>query len=531
MVIPNYIEYTPIVATTTNDYTAVVAENIEEPLIITDYLSIIYFLGVLCFTIRFIIQLTSLSLIIFKNKKEKNGYYTYIKTKKNVSPFSFFNWIVFNPNNFTKKELEQIITHEKVHVDQHHSIDILLTQLTCITLWFNPFIWLYNKNLKQNLEFIADKNAQSKVTCKKSYQTTLLKTSMSSHQIVLSNHFYNSLIKKRIVMLHKSKSKKINLIKYAFIIPLLAIFLMSFNTKEVYIKKEALQVNPEENTVVKQESTKTYHILDTFKDEDLKDMKSVFTSKGYTFDITNLERNKSELITGISIRIKNKTANASFSASSLLPIKAIKIVLNKAENSISIGNISNSDMKIVTGFPSQEKADAYKESKKVKNLVPKEELNHALNILNGEEVNTTEIENLNADNITALNVLKSKEAIKKYGDKGKNGVIEITTKKAEWETKFIPGKSMSDINVLGDSIFFNKKFTVKASYSNISNNEPLYILDGKEIIKEEFQELNPNNIDSVNVLKGESAIEKYGDKGKNGVIEIITKKKQPYSKY
>jgi beta-lactamase regulating signal transducer with metallopeptidase domain len=159
--------------------------------------------------------------------------------------------------NFTKKELEQIITHEKVHVDQHHSIDILLTQLTCITLWFNPFIWLYNKNLKQNLEFIADKNAQSKVTCKKSYQTTLLKTSMPSHQIVLSNHFYNSLIKKRIVMLHKSKSKKINLIKYAFIIPLLAIFLMSFNTKEVYIKKEALQVNPEENTVVKQESTKT----------------------------------------------------------------------------------------------------------------------------------------------------------------------------------------------------------------------------------------------------------------------------------
>jgi hypothetical protein len=56
MVIPNYIEYTPIVATTTNNYTAVVSENIEEPLIITDYLSIIYFLGVLCFTIRFIIQ-------------------------------------------------------------------------------------------------------------------------------------------------------------------------------------------------------------------------------------------------------------------------------------------------------------------------------------------------------------------------------------------------------------------------------------------------------------------------------------------
>src|SRR5690606_37026592 len=121
-----------------------------------------------------------------------------------------------------------IITHEKTHANQYHSIDILLTQLSCIVLWFNPFIWFYNKDLKQNLEFIADKTTLKQNHCKKSYQYTLLKTSIPSHQMALSNNFYNSLIKKRIVMLHKSKSKKINQLKYALVIPVVALFLMGF---------------------------------------------------------------------------------------------------------------------------------------------------------------------------------------------------------------------------------------------------------------------------------------------------------------
>ena len=102
--------------------------------------------------------------------------------------------------------MEQIIAHEKVHANQYHSIDILLTQLACVVLWFNPFIWLYNKDLKQNLEFSADHDTVNNAVCKKAYQYTLLKTSVPTYQLALSNNFYNSLIKKRIVMLQKSKS-------------------------------------------------------------------------------------------------------------------------------------------------------------------------------------------------------------------------------------------------------------------------------------------------------------------------------------
>ena len=201
----------------------------------------VYFLGIIIFTLRFIIQLRSLLPLLIQSEAHKLGRFKFLKTQENISPFSFFNCIVYNPQQFNETELDQIITHEKVHVQQYHTIDVILAQIACIAFWFNPFIWLYNKNLKQNLEFIADQTAINYAHCKKSYQYTLLKTSVPKYQLALTNNFYNSLIKKRIVMLHKSKSKKINLLKYAFIIPALALFLMSFNTKEVIIEKE---INP-----------------------------------------------------------------------------------------------------------------------------------------------------------------------------------------------------------------------------------------------------------------------------------------------
>ncbi|WP_299889214.1 M56 family metallopeptidase [uncultured Lacinutrix sp.] len=184
----------------------------------------VYFIGVGLFTIKFLIELISLLNIIIKNKREKQGKYTFIETNKEHSPFSFFKFIVYNPEHFTVNELNHIILHEKIHAKQYHSIDILITKIATILFWFNPFIWLYNKSLKQNLEFIADEKTQNKVENSKTYQTLLLKTLVPKHQLVLVNNFYNSLIKKRIIMLHKSKSNKLNTWKYSLILPLLALF-------------------------------------------------------------------------------------------------------------------------------------------------------------------------------------------------------------------------------------------------------------------------------------------------------------------
>lgn len=238
-IIPVYVEYAPI--TIEHVEPLIVSDGIisdsEQQFNLWDYIPVVYLLGVATFTLRFLVHAISLGSILFISKKRNYGKFKLLETKSIVAPFSFFKWIVYNPDQFDAVELEQILIHEKVHARQYHSIDVLVSQLACIILWFNPFVWLYAKDIKQNLEFIADKNAQRELHCKKSYQYTLLKASMAKQEgMALSNNFYNSLIKKRIIMLQKTKSKKRNLFKYALVLPLLAIFLMSFNTEEVYIE-------------------------------------------------------------------------------------------------------------------------------------------------------------------------------------------------------------------------------------------------------------------------------------------------------
>lgn len=216
IVIPKYIEVEPII--TQNAYVinetnsqSIVADNAIS---LTTTITYIYVIGVLFFIGRFLLQFSSLVLLYLNSTKQRVASYIYVITRKALSPFSFFNWIVFNPKQFNARELDQIITHEKVHAQQLHSIDILLVELTSILLWFNPFIWLYKKDLRQNLEFIADKNAEAVSNCKKSYQHLLLKTSVPNYQLVLTNNFYNSLIKKRIVMLHKNRSNNKNQLNF-----------------------------------------------------------------------------------------------------------------------------------------------------------------------------------------------------------------------------------------------------------------------------------------------------------------------------
>lgn len=99
--------------------------------------------------------------------------FKHVKTPNALAPFSFFNLIFYYPNSFTGKELEAIIRHEKVHAIQKHSIDILAVEALFILQWFNPFIWFYKNQLKQNLEFLADGACQS--TDRKFYQMLLLK--------------------------------------------------------------------------------------------------------------------------------------------------------------------------------------------------------------------------------------------------------------------------------------------------------------------------------------------------------------------
>ena len=199
----------------------------------TSLLIAIYLLGVLFFTVKLLIQLSTIKKIKKTSDIIEDDNFYHVKTKNQISPFSFFKHIFYFPKQFEGEELHTIIEHEKVHARELHSIDILLTEILFIILWFNPIIWFYRIILKQNLEFLADAKTCALNQDKKNYQYLMLKQALGNHNISIANPFYNSIIKKRIVMLNQNQSKSVNRLKLLLVLPFLGLFLFGFNTKEV----------------------------------------------------------------------------------------------------------------------------------------------------------------------------------------------------------------------------------------------------------------------------------------------------------
>lgn len=154
--------------------------------------------------------------------------------EENVIPFSFGDAIYVNTSLHTEQELNDIILHEFVHVRQKHSFDIIWSEILCVINWYNPFAWLIRHAIRQNLEFIADHAVLDHGLDKKAYQYHLLKV-IGSSQYSIANNFNFSSLKTRIAMMNRLKSAKLHLVKFLFVLPLLAVMLLAFrNNKSWY---------------------------------------------------------------------------------------------------------------------------------------------------------------------------------------------------------------------------------------------------------------------------------------------------------
>ncbi len=486
LVIPIYVEVTPMSldGLTMIDTTA---QNVLEVFDINTLLIWVYGIGASLFLGRLTIHLISLVTLIKKNGKKKIGQYTYVETSQSTTPFSFFNWIVYNPSQFNQNELELILQHEKVHAKQMHSMDVLFMDLITALFWFNPFIWLYSKALKQNLEFIADRDTQKQTNCEERYQKLLLKTSLPQQNLTLINTFYNSTIrlkisgkqimlfnsfgqvKKRIVMLHKSKSNLMSSWKYTIIVPLLVIFAITFNTE--IIAKTTDQVS--ETLFADQQNMLKFVVTKDSKDNELNLIENKLAERGVTIIFINVKRNSKNEIT--TIKIKNEFQGQKVHYRKLSePIRPIEITLTPSTNAInmkqksSTSDQSSDDELTVEDFKPTSVQVTSGKTKLINNGVIK-----ALIIADGKEITKEEMENIDPNSIQSISVLKDENTIKKYGEKGKDGVIVMTLKKEKAEK--------NDINSV------------------------LYIIDGKEMTKDQMEAINPNTIESIDVLKDESA--------------------------
>lgn len=199
------------------------AETGNRVFVLSEWIGYLYLAGVLVLLVRLVIQAFSLyRLIVRMPEKEING--VRVKCLNAPSgPFSFFRWIFMNPAAVKEDEISEILTHEMAHVRQHHSVDVLLAEMVSICCWMNPFAWLLKREVRLNLEFLADRKVMEAGFATKSYQYHLLGLAYN-HKYGLSNNFNFSHLKQRIIMMNKKKSNAAGHIKYAlFVLPAFAL--------------------------------------------------------------------------------------------------------------------------------------------------------------------------------------------------------------------------------------------------------------------------------------------------------------------
>jgi len=445
----------------------------------------LYGLGLLIFAIKLAIDFYSLNSIIKGKKIKQQADFKFVDINENIAPFSYFEYIVYNSSLYTASELESILEHEKVHSDQNHTIDVLISRIFSIIFWFNPIVWLYKKAISQNLEFIADNEASKKLTDKKAYQYTLLKITTHENCVAITNHFYQSLIKKRIVMLNKNQSKKRNSWKYYTIIPALTAFVLLFQI-EVIAKERQQNVEIVSNEI---KSMNVFKITKKTTDTEFKDLKKNLKST-YSIDleVSDIKRNSKNELTSLKVDIVNGTQKSQSIQSGDEAIKdfGILVILNK--NGTIKAGIKTFDEKAAVSKKTSEKQKADKTSKTAvsANLTTNTETNVNTNSNTSTKTNS----NSSANSSTSVIVNKDNNTVVTTSSDGSTTV----------------------------AVSNGVKTNVKIGF-------PLIILDGKDMPSDfDINSLPSSSIKSMSVYKSLDAVALYGEKGENGIVEIKTKK-------
>lgn len=239
--IQNWVEQQePMVAMADLYATVVLPELTLTPQTETDWkqlltagIDIAYWIVVALLTARFLVQLTGILRLGRRCPTQKIDDTTVHLLPQPEGPFSFFHWIFVYPGAHTDEELHEILTHERTHARQWHSIDVMIGELACIACWFNPFAWLMKREIRTNLEYMADEKVLETGHDSRTYQYHLLGLSHHKAAATIYNSFNVLPLKKRITMMNKRRTRAIGRTKYLMFLPLAALLMIVSNIEAV----------------------------------------------------------------------------------------------------------------------------------------------------------------------------------------------------------------------------------------------------------------------------------------------------------
>ena len=452
-------------------------------------LLLFYLVGIIFFACRNLYSLSRLLLLIKSGKRERlKGGVRLIVLEREVAPFSWMRYIVIS-----RKDLEEdgreILIHEMAHIQNRHSIDLLVADICIFFQWFNPGIWLLKQELQNIHEYEADETVINEGIDAKDYQLLLIKKAVGTRLYSMANSFNHSKLKKRITMMLKEKSNPWARLKYLYVLPLATIAVTAFARPEISERVEEISAVKVNDLAA---------IVEAKVEEITKDvLKDSLKAKPYVVP------EKSKMYGG---RWVSKDSSIVYSADSVVIFN--DSVASKRSSVVLYGG----------------RFERISESNKPLILVDGKEVSKdtLYSIMNDEAI---------PNRIKTVSILRSDAALSIYGEKGKHGVYDIellpnadnhfriTKTQAKFKTKTGSFPKLNSVPGIGG-------LPIRGVYDG---EEPLVVIDGKEVLEPNaLSKISPDRIKSFSVLKSEAALEAYGEKAKNGVILIDLLSEEEY---
>ncbi len=547
------VEQLLMMAEAMNPVEVTIAQPEELSISWVQVLLLFYLVGIIFFACRNLYSLSRLLLLIKSGKRERlEGGVRLIVLEREVAPFSWMRYIVIS-----RKDLEEdgreILIHEMAHIQNRHSIDLLVADICIFFQWFNPGIWLLKQELQNIHEYEADETVINEGIDAKDYQLLLIKKAVGTRLYSMANSFNHSKLKKRITMMLKEKSNPWARLKYLYVLPLAAIAVTAFARPEISERVEeisAVKVNDlaailearsEENVVTASVDTAKNKVVvvgvGTMPKDSSKEKTPLVIINGKESDRAVVDALDPSRIENISV-LKNENA--------------VKIYGEKAKDGAMIIQLKSTEVQMfsnkgVIGANVKMRLDAL--SSGDKNWGTKfysATGGKSLVFVDGEEaIGDDPLSSISPDRIKSLSVMKDKSAKEVYGDKGKNGVILVSLlTEEEYQAKQKlpkPAKVSTEGELPKKAHFYMGGPHDAEWHTSQAKNAALIIIDGKEALGvNPLNDLSLDRIKNFAVLKDKAATDAYGEKGKNGVVMITlfsdaeyefnkTNSKKPYA--
>jgi hypothetical protein len=467
--------------------------------------------------IAFLRGIAQLFLIKSKGRVTPMDRFDFIETSVEDAPFSFFR------NLFWKKECalndengQRMLHHEITHIEQYHSFDKVLATLSTCLAWMNPFFWLIRKELEVVHEFIADEAA---ITNNDASQLAEMLLAAQFSPTLFSNgqSFFYSSIKRRILMLTASKKTSYSYARRLLVLPITlgALALLSFTIRNTQSEtKQFLSITGTSPGIFLDTIPAQFRELTTGKLKgnyqiEIQDDTAIFKDPKSKKNLFKVPLNQLGAMAGNSSANKSENSGTKkrayfFSGDSITIIRGKLINSQKAPRIVVNGRELSSSNELQLIPPSDIKTIDIRGGEVNIKVDSSTGDNKNLQLKKVADKSTVTIEGIEIENLSIEKIKEAHERLKD-GKTDSEYLIAIGEKK-EGDGKVVYA------------------FSLKADGKNELPKDILYIIDGQESDAAAMKKLGPNSIKSINVLKGNSANNKYGDKGKNGVIEIITKK-------